>query len=492
MTSDSHAPPFPPGPSRREFIRTVALGVAGSQLLGRRAAAAAEASLPASLLAGADEPGWAEVPAILRRIVPPRFPERDFDVTRYGARGDGASDASGAFARAIAACAAAGGGRVVVPAGRFVTGPLHLRSNVNLDLAEGATIAFVTDPARYLPPVLTRFEGVELIGYSPLVYALDQTNVAITGAGTLDGQASCDNWWAWKGRAECGWTPGAPSQTAARTRLFEMAERGVPVAQRVFAAGSYLRPQFIQFYRCTNVLVDGITIRNSPMWEIHPVQCRNVTVRRVRIASLGPNNDGVDPESCRDVLIEDCDFKTGDDCIAIKSGRNADGRRIAVPSENIVIRGSRMRDGHGGVSIGSEISGGVRNVFVERCVMDSPNLERMLRIKTNAMRGGVTENIYMRDITVGQVAESVVTVDYFYEEGPRGSFLPTVRNVGLERIRSARSRYAIYLRGFENDAIRDIRLTDCAFSNVARPNVIEHVTGLVLRGVTVNGVPVRA
>src|SRR5205823_3301880 len=182
----------------------------------------------------------------------------------------------------------------------------------------------------------------------------------------------------------------------------------------------YLRPNFIQPYRCRNVLIEGVTIVRSPMWEINPTLCTNVTVRGVTINSHGPNNDGCDPDSCRDVLIEGCTFDTGDDCIAIKSGRNADGRRLHVPSENIIVRGCRMKDGHGGVTVGSEISGHVRNVFAENCRMDSPNLETALRIKNNAARGGLLENFYFRNLTIGQVIHAVVTIDFNYEEGARG------------------------------------------------------------------------
>ena len=184
----------------------------------------------------------------------------------------------------------------------------------------------------------------------------------------------------------------------------DQAARGVPVPERVFGDGSNLRPNFIQPYRCKNVLVEGVTIVNSPMWEIHPVLCTNVTVRRVSINSHGPNNDGCDPESCRDVLIEDCTLDTGVDCIALKSGRNEDGRRVNTPIENVVIRKCVMKDGHGGVVIGSEVSGGARRIFAEQCRMDSPNLDRALRIKTNSVRGGYVEGVFMRDCTVGQVA----------------------------------------------------------------------------------------
>ena len=282
-----------------------------------------------------------------------------------------------------------------------------------------------------------------------------------------------------------------PNQMEARRRLFRMAEDDVPAAERVFGEFSYLRPNFLQFYRCRNVLIDGVTFRNSPMWQIHPVLCTNVTVRGVTVTGHGPNNDGCNPESCRDVLIEDCLFDTGDDCIAIKSGRNRDGRRIAVPSEGIVIRNCTMRDGHGGVTIGSEASGGVRNVFAEGCRMDSPRLERALRLKTNSYRGGFIENIYMRDVTVGEVSDAVLSVNLFYEEGASGPFPPRVGNIEMLRVTSRKSKYALYLRGTRETPLRGIRLERCAFEDVAQADVIENVQDLVLDRVTVNGRPHR-
>ncbi|MEO8560933.1 MAG: glycoside hydrolase family 28 protein [bacterium] len=474
--------------SRRDFVKAAVMATGVASLLPGLVSAS-----PAGVGAvpGAEEHGWARVPSILARIKPPTFKARDFPIARYGAKGDGTTDCTDAFRRAISACHAAGGGRVVVKDGTYITGPIHLKSRVSLHVAEGATIAFLTDPSAYLPQVLSRFEGMELMGLSPLIYALDAVDVAVTGAGTLDGRASNENWWAWKGSARPGEAPGTFHQQPARSRLMKMVEDGVPVAQRVFAVNDALRPPFIQTYRCRNVLIEGVTIRNSPMWEINPVLCTNVTVRGVTIDSHGPNNDGCDPESCRDVLIERCIFDTGDDCIAIKSGRNADGRRIGVPSENIVIRDCEMRDGHGGVTIGSEISGGVRHIYAERCKMDSPNLDRALRLKSNAMRGGTLEHIYMRDVTVGQVADAVLHVDFLYEEGANGAFPPVVRDVEMLRVTSGKSNFALYLRGFEKGTIDDIRLVDCTFDKVAKPDVIEHVTRLARRGVVVNGARVE-
>ena len=483
---------------RRDAVRVIGKSAAGVLLAPGLLAACRATGGAGADAAAAGSPsrtaptGWALVPAILARISAPQFPDRDFDVTGFGARGNGTTDCTAAFARAIAACHAAGGGRVVVPAGRFATGPIHLRSNVNLHVTEGATIAFSRDPAAYLPPVFTRWEGMELMGYSPLIYAFDQENVAVTGTGTLDGQADRTHWWPWKGNVGDGWVRGTPTQKPARDRLMADVEAGTPVAARVYADGSYLRPQFIQPYRCRNVLVADVRIINSPMWEVHPVLCTNVTVRGIRVETTGPNNDGCNPESCRDVLIEGCLFDTGDDCIAIKSGRNADGRRLDVPSENIVVRNCRMKEGHGGVTIGSEISGGVRNVFVEQCTMDSPVLDRALRFKNNAARGGVLEHIYMRDVTIGEVADAVLSIDLHYEEGAEGAFIPVVRDVEMRNVTSRRSNYGIYVRAIPNSVIEDIRLVDCRFDGVARGNLAEQVRGLVLENVYVNGRPVTA
>ncbi len=467
--------------TRRQFIKTAVSGAGGF-------------AIAPGLLAGCTSTaerrtgaGWDLVPDILSRIEPPVFPERDFVVTEYGPAGNRATDATDAIRQPVEACAEAGVGRVDVPEGTFLTGPIHLRSNVNLHVSEGATIRFDRDPSRYLPAVYTRWEGTELMNYSPLIYAFEETNVAVTGTGKLDGRANETYWWPWKGQEEHGWREGEPHQGPARDRLREMAERGVPVEERVFGEGDYLRPSFIQPYRCENILIEGITIVNSPMWEIHPVLSRNVTVRDVVVESHGPNNDGCNPESCTDVLIEGCYFDTGDDCIALKSGRNADGRRIGVPVENVIIRDCTMRDGHGGVVIGSEMSGGARNIFAENCRMDSPNLDRVLRIKTNSTRGGFVENVYIRDIEVGQVADAIVRINFMYEEGDAGPHDPTVRGVEVRNVTCSQSDRALYLRGYADSPIRDVRLVNCRFDNIASESVVEHVENLAFEEVVING-----
>jgi polygalacturonase/lysophospholipase L1-like esterase len=463
--------------NRRTFIKTIV-------------ATGAAALLPQNRAFVAAEDAWAQVSQILQRIKPPVFPDRDFSITRFGANAGG--DCTQAFRQAIDACNKAGGGRVVVPPGEWLTGAIHLKSNVNLHVSEGATIKFSRETKAYLPQVFTRWEGVELMNYSPFIYAFEQHDIALTGKGTLDGNADCEHWWPWKGRTNCGWKKGDPRQDEARNRLFEMCERNVPVSERKFGEGDYLRPNFIQPYRCQNVLIEGVTIINSPMWEINPVLCRNVSVLSVHINSHGPNNDGCDPESCTDVLIRDCYFDTGDDCIAIKSGRNGDGRRVNVPCENIIIQNCEMKDGHGGVTVGSEISGSVRNVFAENCRMNSPHLERALRLKTNAARGGTLENIHMRKVQIGQVSDAILSIDFTYEEGAAGEFMPTVRNVSVRDVTSKKTDYALYLRGFEKAPITNVSLDNCTLDDVARASVYEYAHDVALNKVHINGAtPVR-
>ncbi len=450
----------------------------------RRQALAALAAVAARSAARAADDPWAALPSLLARLQAPRFASRDFELTRFGAKPDGKTDCTAAFRGAIDAAAKAGGGRVVVPEGVFLTGAIHLKSNINLHVARGATIKFNPDPRQY-PNVLTRFEGLECMNYSPLVYAFGQRNVAITGAGTLDGQATCDSWWPWGGKRRCSAEPN--DQKKARAALMEMAEKGVPPEKRVFGDGGYLRPMFVQPYNCENVLIEGVTILNSPMYEIHPVLCRNVTVRNVTVSRHGPNNDGCNPESSDGVLIDGCTFDTGDDCIAIKSGRNADGRRIAKPSQNIVVQNCTMKDGHGGVTIGSECSGGVRNVYARNCKMDSPNLDRVLRFKNNAMRGGVIEHISMRDIDVGQVSGPAIEVDLMYEEGPNGPFKPVVADIEVVNFKVRKCRSAMSIRGYKDAPVRGIRIRDCAFEQATQKDVLENVEDVKFEGVTVNG-----
>jgi polygalacturonase len=471
---------------RRQFLKALFAGGALSVGAVRLLEAGPALPQPRLDIPGGRRDPWDALPPILERVRAPQFPGREFLITQFGAVGDNQTDCTDPFRRAIDACHAAGGGSVVVPAGTFLSGAITLRSGVNLHVSERATIRFSRDPNRY-PVVFTRWEGTELMNFSPFIYAFEQENIAVTGQGTLDGNSDADHWWPWKGQRRFGGKDGAPDQAPDRRRLQEMAEKGLPVGERVFGPGHYLRPQFIQPYRSKNVLIEGVTLLNSPMWHVHPVLCTNVVVRGLTIRSSGPNTDGCNPESCTDVLIDHCLFNTGDDCIAIKSGRNADGRRLNTPSRNIVIRNCRMEDGHGGVTLGSEDSGGIRDVFAVGCHMSSPRLEVALRIKNNAARGGLLENIYARDIEVGQVASAGLSIDFNYEEGAAGKFTPVARHIEIQRLHVQRAKYALYLRGLKNAPIENIRLVNCDFEQVAESNVIENVTSLALENVRING-----
>ena len=415
-----------------------------------------------------------EYKRIEQSIKAPTFPEKDFLITKYGAKTtNSAAQNQKAINKAIAACSKKGGGRVIVPSGTFVTGAITLLSHVNLVVEKDAVLKFAFEPDLY-PIVPTRWEGIDCRNLSPCIYAYKQTDIAVTGEGTIDGSGANDTWWPWNGNPRFGFKEGMISQRGgSRARLLKNAEDGVPMDQRIFTKEDGLRPQLINFYLCENILMENLTLLNSPFWVIHPLLSKNITVRGMKIINDGPNGDGCDPESCDGVLIENCFFNTGDDCIAIKSGRNNDGRLWDKPSENIIIRNCEMKNGHGGVVIGSEISGGCRNVYAENNVMDSPELERVVRIKTNTCRGGVIENINARNIKVGVCKESVLKINLDYEPKEiccRG-FVPTVRNINIENITCEKSKYGVQIIALDSVCnVYDINVKDCHFNGVKDGN----------------------
>lgn len=423
--------------------------------------------------------GWDdnEYKRIEQSIQLPKIAERQFLITSFGAKTTAtAAQNQKAINRVISLVSKKGGGKVIIPKGTWNTGAIELKSHVNLVLEEGATLHFAFEPKLY-PLVRTSWEGLACWNYSPCIYAYKATDIAITGKGTIDGGGNNDTFWQWNGSPRFGYKEGVTKESqklGSRSKLLKMAEDGVPFDERKFGMGYGLRPQLVNMVHCERILIKDVKMINSPFWVIHPLLSKNITVDGVYVWNEGPNGDGCDPEACENVLIQNCVFHTGDDCIAIKSGRNNDGRLWNQPSKNIIIRNCKMEDGHGGVVIGSEISGGCENVYAENCVMDSPHLERILRIKTNNCRGGQVQNINMRNVVVGQCKEAVVKINLDYERKEicyRG-FEPIVNNVNVENVTCQKSDYGVLIIGRDSlENVYDINIKNCKFDGVVKEPV---------------------
>ena len=437
------------------------------------------------LMAHANHWDEAKYKQIEQSIKTPKLNDKVYLITKFGAKIDGTpAENQKAIQKAIDKASKKGGGRVIVPAGcTFQTGAIELKSGINLEIQENAVLQFAFEPELY-PIVETSWEGLECFNLSPCVYAFKATDIAVTGKGTIDGSGSNETWWPWCGAPKFGWKEGVISQKIeARPRLLKSGEDGIPMydeqgqrsPERVFGPKDGLRPQLVSFNKCERILIEDVTLLHSPFWVIHPLHSTDITVRRVKMINDGPNGDGCDPECCDRVLIEDCFFNTGDDCIAIKSGRNRDGRERNMPSKNIIIRNCTMHNGHGGVVVGSEISGGCQNVYAHDCVMDSPSLDRVLRIKTNSCRGGIIENINMRNIKVGQCAEAVVKINLDYEHNEiccRG-YNPIVRNINVENVTCNKSNYGTLIVALDTVCnVYDVNIRNCQFNGVAKGNKI--------------------
>lgn len=431
-------------------------------------------------------------------IVVPTFCADTFSITSFGAAIDAdAATNKKAICAAIDSCSAVGGGVVLVPAGNWLTGPITLKSNVNLHVAKDAALLFSTNYEDYAETVVTRWEGLDCQNLHPLIFADSTVNVAITGQGVIDGQGSNEHWWYMKGKKAYGYEEGKLNQKPARDMLLAYDRDKTPLAERkVFGVQDALRPQLVNICNSRNVLIEGVTLKNSPFWTLHPLNITDLTVRNVKFDNYGPNGDGCDPEGCRNVLIDGCYFNTGDDCIAIKSGRNNDGRRGARPTENVYVRNCRMANGHGGVVLGSEISAGFRNLWVEDCDMDSPELDRVIRIKTSDCRGGVIENVWVRNVKVGKCDECVLKVNLLYEpeENCEHAFPPIVRNVNLFNVTSSSSRYGVFIDGLESapSNVDGITVENCHFDGVKEGNKINAATNITFSGLFINGEKVES
>ena len=460
---------------------SVGTGGAGGSATGGTAGASSTGG--AAGTGGGAGVGWDTVPTILARIVPPTFPNLDCDVTKYGGVGDGTTDNTAAFAAAIADCSSKGGGRVVVPAGTFFTGPIDVVSNINLYVATGATIKFSTDATKYLPVVEVSWESSLLFNYHPLIFAHDATNVAITGGGTIDGNATSSDWYAWAGK-----------QNADQTNLRTQNANGVAIEQRIYGTGHYLRPSLIQFMNCTNVLFDGFTAKNSPFWTVHAVLSTNVTATNLSITGSAGNTDGFDPESCTDVLVKNCTIQTGDDPIAIKAGRDRDGWTYYKPSQNIVIQNSNLI-AKVGLAMGSEMSAGIRNVYVEDTTFSNTAgaLQYVLFIKAAITRGGFIQDIYARRLTVATVSNLLYMTGHYVSGAVIGpTKYATFSNINIDTATVTRTTSSAFLvAGADATALATgINLSNITVTQSATPvlsSASGHYTGLTVSNVVVNG-----
>ncbi|MGM9762891.1 MAG: glycoside hydrolase family 28 protein [Candidatus Cryptobacteroides sp.] len=412
---------------------------------------------------------------ILEYVHAPQFRNADYLITDFGAVSDSTVDSRVAINAAIRQCSNDGGGRVVVPAGYYLSkGPIILQSNVNLHVGEGATILFGTDPKDYLPPVLTVWEGTEVFNYSPLIYAYHCNNVALTGKGTVDGRAS-----------DC-FAQMRPQRSDMQGRLRQMGIDRVPVNERCFGEESMLPPNMIEPFGCKNVLIEDVTILDSPYWVIHPTFCDNVIVRGVTIESYNRNNDGCDPEYTTNVLIENCTFRCGDDAIAIKAGRDQDAWRIGQKTAGIVIRNCHFYSKCNGLCIGSEMAAGVENVYMYDTVIE--NCHSGIYFKSNLDRGGFIRNVWVNNIVCDHVRTAFINF-YTNYHGARGGFYPTTfENFVIQNVKgNASDAYGFYLVGIEGYPIKNITLKNVDLKEAAVPYQLEHFENVVFDNVTING-----
>lgn len=423
-----------------------------------------------------------EMEKIVNRIQLPSIPNYKVEVTQFGAKGDSVTNCKLAFEQAMKACEKRKGGVIVVPKGVYtINGPIHFVSNVELHLEAGAKIRFGSNPKDY-PLVLSSWEGTMLYNYSPLIYGNNVENVAITGNGIIDGEGS-NTWAKWKSLEK-------KDQLLSR----EMNHNDVALKARIFGDGHFLRPQLIQFVNSKNILIEDVTIEDSPFWCVHLLKSKSITIRGLKYDAQNYNNDGVDPEYSSDILIENIHFNNGDDNIAIKAGRDNDGRdKSNIPSENIVIRNCEFKGLHA-VVIGSEMSAGVQNVYVDSC-RASGYLKRGIYIKTNSDRGGFIKDIYFSNITFGKVEDCIYMTANYHGEGS-GLFPSKISDISISNIScEAASNGAIVIEGFPESKVENITLDRIAIKVAKNGMTLTNTKNISLNEIVIGdkiGVPSSA
>lgn len=406
---------------------------------------------------------------IISNISEPEIPDRIFLLSDFGATGDSITDSKPAFDKAIEAVKSNGGGKLVVPRGMYsLHGPIHLTSHMELHLEKGATLFFSSNPADYLPVVKTSWEGTFLYNYSPFIYAYNCTNVSVTGEGTVDGEAS-DTWSTWKVKQK-------KDQLLSR----EMNHKNTPVEERIFGDGHYLRPHLIQFFDCEKVMVEGITMEDSPFWCLHLLRCENVIVRGVKYKAFNYNNDGIDPEYSRNVLIENVHFNNSDDNVAIKAGRDNEGRNSKTGSENILVRNCHFKGLHA-VVIGSEMSAGVKNVLVKDCDF-AGKLKRGIYLKSNPDRGGSINNIFVDNVSFGEVEDCIYITSFYHNEGE--GHVTDISEIYLNDITCRKATGSgIVIQGYPQQKVTDVYINNLTIDSVANAVSMEDTENIVMSDV---------
>ena len=431
---------------------------------------------------------WNKLPV----IISPKFRKDTTSITKFGAVPDGYMLNTKSINDAITAVNKRGGGVVLVPAGLWLTGPVVIKSNVNLHLAQGATLLFTADKSQY-PLVAANWEGLPQMRNQSPVSATDAVNIAITGKGIIDGNG--DPWRAvksdkltasqWKKLVASGGVLSEDKKTWYPSEGFMKGSKmpanpGMITPDRDAAyyesIKDFLRPNMVLFTKCKNVLLEGVIFQNSHAWCLHPLMCENLTVKNIFVKNpwYAQNGDGIDVESCKNVLIENSVFDVGDDALCMKSGRDAEGRKRGMPTENVIIRGCTVYASHGGFVIGSEMSGGARNIYVSNCTFIGSDIG--LRFKTTRGRGGVVENIFIKDIYMKNIPAEAILFDMYYmakdpvalvgekRELPKVEFkqfdetTPSFRNFHISNVYCNGAEKGIFLRGVPEMHVKDIVL----------------------------------
>ena len=405
------------------------------------------------------------------------FPERVFLITDFGAKTDALFDNSTAINSAIAKASESGGGKVIVPSGVWFTKGLRLQSNVNLHLQEGAVLSFSDNREDYLPVVFTRWEGIECMNYSPLIYARGCENIAIIGKGELRGNGK-------------KWYSSANKRLLSLTPLYDMVMDGVAPDKRMMTVTdslSHLRPSFLQLIDCKNILLSDYTITSGPMWTNHLIYCKNIVVQNLKVHTAGHNTDGLVLDSSEDILIDGCEFSTGDDCIVIKSGLNEDGWRVNRPTRNLVARNILTHKGHGGVVIGSEMSGGIENILAYDCVFKGTG--RGLRIKSMRGRGAYVKNVYFKNITMDSIKNEAIKINMRYGSSsikPRGDKTPVFGNIVIDNVKTKHARYALVMHGLSNQPIEGIEIKNFECESAKYGIDMDSCSGIHLENIEIN------